>query len=348
MKKKYIILSASYWNWHNSAANSIKNHIKKLGDDVLIIDFIEFIGNKWNISKKYYKFSSEKYPFLWYFTFKILNKKLINFFLKKFILNFSNKFDKIINNFKPDIIIWVYPLWQNLIWGYLKNNKKTFKFWVFITDSMISLPWYFDNKFIDKFFTIDKYTENKLKEKLKNREADIKTTFFPIEEKFFLNKEKLKNKDIAILLSWLDEKFTSNFLKKLDKDNFYNEILVIKGRNEKLFQKLKIFKNKKIKFFNYLNIKEKLKNIDIFVSKAWWALVSECIASDVFMIIPSFLPWQEKWNIELIKKNNLWICSNNTNKIINFLKKDYLNIDLNNFKKIKNKKAIENILNLLY
>jgi hypothetical protein len=70
-----------------------------------------------------------------------------------------------------------------------------------ITDSTINLQWYSKDKTIDKFFVISDNIKEELTNKLPERKNDIIKTFFPIEEKYFFDKNILKNKNISILLS---------------------------------------------------------------------------------------------------------------------------------------------------
>jgi hypothetical protein len=55
------------------------------------------------------------------------------------------------------------------------------------------------------------------------------------------------------------------------------------------------------------------------------------------MIVPDFIPWQEEWNLELLKKSWTWIYENNPEKAYFLLK--YLNWNLlkNNFKTLQKK-----------
>jgi hypothetical protein len=65
------------------------------------------------------------------------------------------------------------------------------------------------------------------------------------------------------------------------------------------------------------------------------------------MIIPFYIEGQEKENIDFLERNNLWFHTKSTHKIIDFLKQWYKDIKLDNFKKIKNKNAIKDIIDNL-
>lgn len=349
MKKKYLLLTASYWAWHNSAKEALKNNLIENNNEVLVIDFTDLWKYTGKISQKYYLFWSEEIPLLWRITFKFLDTYFVNSFLEKYYVNFfSDDFNQIIKDYSPDYIISTYPCWQYLVWDFLKQNKKTFNFWVVITDAKLSYPWYYKDSIIDKFYVLHAWIKEKLEYILPNRKNDIINSFFPIEAKYFTNKEKISNKKVAILLTWLDKVFTNNLLTELNSCDFYEEIIIIQGRNKKLFLQLKNdFLNKKYIFKDFLDIKEALKEIGIFITKPGWAIISECIAQDVFVISPQYIAGQEKWNIELLQEYKVGVYENDVWKIIQFLKYDYEKIDTKNFKNIKNADSIETIINSL-
>lgn len=349
MNKKYLIITASYWDWHNAAKNSIKNYLEEKWEIVQVFDYFSDMIKFKKLSQKFYKLSSEKYPLIRKYFLKILELKIWNILAKNyFTKKYSKVFNKIINDFNPDFIISVFPISQYFIWEYKKTYKYNFKFWVVITDATVPYPWYFEDNYIDKFFVYDDSAKDFLTKKLPKRKNDIITSFFPLESKYFFNKSKLKNKIIAILLTSFSFKFSKKLLENLDKQSFYDEILIIKWRNDFIYEKLKSeIKNPKFQYLDYINIKENLKDIDIFITKPWWAIISECIAHDVYVITPFFIPWQEKENIDLLERNNLWFYSRDINKILSFLKEWHKNIDTKNFKKIKKINSIEIIIKSL-
>lgn len=348
MNKKYLILTASFWDWHNGAKNGIKNYLEEKWEVVKVFDYADMLESK-EFSQKFNLFCAEKYPILRKGFFKMIDLHISNIIAKKYFTSkYSKGFNKMVNDFNPDYIISVFPISQYFVWHHKENHNLHFKFWVVITDSAIPLPWYFDNKYIDKFFVIDDYTKEDLTKKLPNRKDDIISTFFPLESKYFLDKEKLNNKTIAILLTWFPYEFSKRLLDKLSKEDFYEKVIIIKWRNDFVYSKLENeVKNEKFDYIAYLKIKEELKDIDIFISKPGGALISECIAQDTYVITPFYIEGQEKENIDFLERNNLWFHTVSTHKIIEFLKDWYKNIKLDNFKKIKNKNSIRDIVDNL-
>lgn len=346
MQKKYLILSASYGSGHNVARDNISNYLRGKWDIVQSLDLTDLLKKWWDNSRKFYAFS-EKIPFLWDATFNLLDQEFTNELLNLLFKSvYQKKFNEIIDEFNPDYVICTFPNWPVFIRNYTLKNKKTFKSAVIITDSIeIGMPWFYGCENIDYFFVIDDFSNKEFKRKFNHIKNNVFTSFFPIEEKYFIDKKTIKNENISILLTWLKKPFMLNLLELLKKEDFYKEINIIKWRNAKLFASLKKeVKNVKIKYHEFLDIKENLKNIDIFIAKPGWAIMSECIATDTPIISPSFIPGQEEWNIRLMKKAWVWLFEDNPEKVVFHLKYLDFNKFLPNFKNIKKKNAIEFIV----
>lgn len=90
------------------------------------------------------------------------------------------------------------------------------------------MPWYFSSDIIDNFFVLDKNTKSIFKKKFKHKKNNVNVSFFPIEEKYFIDKETIQNKHIMILLTGLKLDFITSLLQKLKEETFYDKIKIIK------------------------------------------------------------------------------------------------------------------------
>lgn len=138
-----------------------------------------------------------------------------------------------------------------------------------ITDaiSMHSI-WYLDDKKIDKYFVIDTYSKEIFKKKFSHKRDNVVVSFFPIEEDYFINKKKIDNKNIYILLSSLNENFVFELFERLSQENI--NVHILKGRNQLTFD---ILQNEyagynQFKFYNTFDLKKHYKDIDLFIGKA--------------------------------------------------------------------------------
>lgn len=346
MKKKIIILTASYWAGHNIAANSLETFYLEKWYQVIKVDLIDFFNEFiWKKTQSFYEDFCEKFPKIWEKTFDFLDQKITTKLL--FLLKYwpsQNKFNKLIKEEKPDLVVSVFPFWGGFIKNNIKKHWKNYKTGVIITDSIsIHSVWYLKWDFIDKYFVIDKYSKDAFIEKFNHQQDNVVVSFFPIEENIFINKKVVNSKSIYLLLTSLKEEFVFWFLEKFADTDY--KINIIAWRNNTLYKKTKKYywDYQNFIFKDFLMFKENYTKMWIFVWKPWWATVSECIATSTPMIVPSFIPWQEEWNIELLINSNTWIYEPNF-KNVEFLIK-YVNWKelLPNFKEIKNKKSLKTI-----
>jgi processive 1,2-diacylglycerol beta-glucosyltransferase len=349
--KKYLILTASYWTGHNAAASAIKNHLEPLWHKIKTVDLTELLKKWWDNSRKFYAFT-EKVPFIWDATFNLLDQEFTNEILDIIFKSiYQKKFNEIVMDFKPDFIICTFPNWPALIRNYCKVNKKTFKTWVVVTDAIeIWMPWYYWKEIIDSYFVIDKWTKEMFASKFNHLDwkDNVHVSFFPLEKEYFLDKKTVSNKKILILLTWIKSTFANKLLEKLDEEDFYEEILIIKWRKDTLYKALKQKNtNKKIRFTDFVKIKDILKDYDLFIAKPGWTIMCESIAQDVPLISPSYIPGQEEWNIKLMLKENVWIYESDAEKVIFYMKFLDWSKFIPNFHRVKKQNAIEFIIEKL-
>jgi len=344
--KKVLILTGSYGGWHNTAANSLKEYYKNFWYEIKIIDFIdhinEFVAKS---TKKFYTISSEEYPKVWETFFNITDYPIISrilYSIKDPI--WQPKFNKIIEEFQPEQVISVFPFWNGLVKNYIKHIWHDFKWWILITDAInIQSFWYVREKYIDYYFVFDKKTKKNFIEKFKFNPKKVKISFFPFLKEKFVNKENIWNKKILILLTWLKKEIIDSILENL---NWY-DITIIKWRNDEAYEILKEKYKEKYNFVDFLQILDNLKYYDIMIWKPWWALTCECIATNTPLIIPSFFPWQEEWNKELLEYTQTWIYEQDAKKIVFMIKYIDWNKFLENFKNVKKENSCKIIYNSL-
>lgn len=338
MTKKTLILTWSYGWWHNTAAHWLKKYYEYIWYEVKIIDIIDQINKFLAYStKKIYKISSENYPKVWE---KFFNSTDYTFFAKIFYSMkdpvFQPKFDKLIQDYNPNNIISVFPFWNWFLRNNIKKHWKNFNWGILITDAIkIQSFWYVAPKYVDQFFVLDEFSKNYFSKQRNINKNKITVSFFPFLKEDFIKKSEIKNKKILLLLTWLKEDVVIYILNNLK----WYDITILKWRNENLYNKLKT--KYEYKFLDFLKIFENLKNYDIMIWKPGWAVVCECIATDTPLIVPSFLPWQEEWNLKLLQYSKTWIYEPIPENIVLLIKNLNWNNLLKNFYKIKKSNSCE-------
>ena len=200
---------------------------------------------------------------------------------------------------------------------------------------------------IDYYFFIDDASKEIFRQRFTHTKANLKTVFFPLSSEYFIERSKINSKHILIILSSLKKDFVDNFLSIL-KDSS-KTLTIVQWRNPQLYKKMyqKYSHISQFHFFEYLSLKDYYKEVDICVSKPGWATISECIASEIPLLIPDFIPGQEEGNKILIEKNEIWIYEANPLKAVFLLNYIDWSKMLPNFKKIKNPHACEDIIKYL-
>ncbi len=335
--KQVLILNANYWAGHKAAAEALNNYFNNQNYNCKIINIDDVIWNKMDkkIEEMYISMTNKPQIRNSYYniTDKTWIEKIIKYTIKIFNINLK-KVDEIFQTYKPDILLATNFVRNRFLEIYFKKYGKNTKFWIIVTDSITIHKFRNTNpKYVDYFFVIDKYTKEFLQNEFKINKNQIIDTFFPIEPKYFVDKKQIWNKNIIILLTNLEQDTIQPILEKQNDKN----ILILKWRNEKLYKKLKdkFWHIKNYTFKEFEKIIKILPQYDLMISKSWWAITNECIATSTPIIIPNFIPWQEEGNKEFVEKSEIWIYEQDWNKINFLINYTNRNKMIPNFKKIK-------------
>lgn len=338
MKKILIITTALTGMGHKSASDSLEVSLKKYRDlTVKIVEGFE-LGNesyreKSSIYKDSVKISYEFWHFLWVVNDKLY--KIVNNYVESKI---KQKFLKLINTFKPDLIISVQPIFVGSIINILEKNNITIPFGVCITD-IVSISNFWMDERSDFTICTTKDTAKACigkgidKKKLCMLSYPLKNEFAQIVK---LRREaNIDKKNVKILMvsggdgtinfkylcmdiiKWYENKY---------KDKFQLEITIILGNNEKLRAQLDKDLSKKNK--KYIIIKGFVKNIEkyylentIGIFRASPGVMLEAVACNLPMILIDYIPGQESGNGKFAQEYNIGIMCITKGKIIDAIEK---------------------------
>lgn len=361
-----LLFYASYGSGHLSAASAIEQYIKEHypNDKTLKIDCVEYINRSINkISTSAYKNIILKTPLLWGQVYKLLkNDAILD------ITQFSNRFMakkifKLFEDFEPDLVISCHPL-GGQITAFLKSHKKTnCKLATVMTDFASHKQWLIGKDYTDYFFVSNIEMKTSLISEgiFPNK---IYVSGIPISPNFYKNYDKesiynslkiLKNKKNIIFfgggsLGLSSSTNVQNILTSLlQATNESYQIIIISGKNQKLyneFQKAITNTNhtSNTKLIDFTTqIPELLPITSFVITKPGGLTITECITSNVPVILINPIPGQEKENAQYIvdKKMGIWI---KTNKPTPEYFQDILNDD-KLIKEMKNNQKIYSHLN---
>lgn len=361
-----LLFYASYGSGHLSAASAIEQYIKEHypNHKTLKIDCVEYINRSINkISTSAYKNIILKTPLLWGQVYKLLkNDAILD------ITQFSNRFMakkifKLFEDFEPDLVISCHPL-GGQITAFLKSHNKTnCKLATVMTDFASHKQWLIGKEYTDYFFVSNIEMKTSLISEgiFPNK---IYVSGIPISPNFYKNYDKesiynslkiLKNKKNIIFfgggsLGLSSSTNVQNILTSLlQATNESYQIIIISGKNQKLyneFQKTITNTNhtSNTKLIDFTTqIPELLPITSFVITKPGGLTITECITSNVPVILINPIPGQEKENAQYIvdKKMGIWI---KTNKPTPEYFQDILNDD-KLIKEIKNNQKIYSHLN---
>ena len=361
-----LLFYASYGSGHLSAASAIEQYIKEHypNDKTLKIDCVEYINRSINkISTSAYKNIILKTPLLWGQVYKLLkNDAILD------ITQFSNRFMakkifKLFEDFEPDLVISCHPL-GGQITAFLKSHNKTnCKLATVMTDFASHKQWLIGKDYTDYFFVSNIEMKTSLISEgiFPNK---IYVSGIPISPNFYKNYDKesiynslkiLKNKKNIIFfgggsLGLSSSTNVQNILTSLlQATNESYQIIIISGKNQKLYNEFqKIITNtnhtSNTKLIDFTTqIPELLPITSFVITKPGGLTITECITSNVPVILINPIPGQEKENAQYIvdKKMGIWI---KTNKPTPEYLQDILNDD-KLIKEIKNNQKIYSHLN---
>ena len=260
---KAVILSASTGGGHMSAANAVKEYLNENGVQATVIDAIEYISHILNKTiTEIYEYVAIKSPLLWKIMYKSSNKKLINDLIAGTNGVVSKKLLPLLESYNPDVIITTHPFTTAMV-SKLKSHKKICTpLMCIMTDYAPHRTWI--NSEVDAYIVAN---ENMITPMIEMNVPASKIYPFgiPVDDAFFgkRNKEEIiKNMnlraDLPTILIMAGKGGMANIDKiysKLQEVKTNFQIIIITGKNKKLYEKMQILSSSKTE-----NIKKDFKH----------------------------------------------------------------------------------------
>lgn len=367
MKKKVLIVYATYGNGHKMVANYIEDGFKRKDNNLEIetIDILDYSSPFIKVASKklFEKTMFSKIPIIWELAYKWYNNKYRSIGTKKLCYQLYDKksLRKKIEQFNPDIVISTHYFGSMLMEKYKRDKLINSKLYTLITDYELHEFWI---KAVHSEEAII-VSNNEMKDEIVKKnipKEKIKVFGIPVSQSFSLDldsddlkrKFKLDSKPTVLFFGGgNNSKSSLGFFKTLlryDKD--FN-IIFIAGNNLKLKNKVnelvKREKCKNIKVLGYVkNVYEYMAASDLVISKPGGLTVSECIFLRKPMLIINHNAGQEKGNYKYLVKKKYAFKASTTRKFNFYLRLIKLNPKILNMmsKRMISKK--ETALNQLF
>ena len=357
--KKIIIMTASIGHGHNKVALATKESLLKENKnlDIKIVDFIKVIESLFDqlILSAYFKII-DTFPSWYHYIYSITSKMSKDGKVKDlFAHRYKKKILNIIEDFKPDAIIFTNPFILTIV-GYLKKIGKINTYTAaIITDYSAHNIWL--NPYINKYFVASK----ELRKELINKgitEEKIIVSGIPIHKKFYdecnidqiISKLDIEKK-LPTLLVMGGGMGVGAIEEVLDNINLIKEslqIIVVTGTNKALKEKIENKLDKyrhKIRVLGFVdNIHELMHCSDLLISKSGGVTVTEAITKKLPMLIADPIPGQELENADYLTKAGLGILINDISEVRDKVQ-ELLFENSTVYKEIKSKLNDINIIN---
>lgn len=349
---KILILTGRFGLGHYSVSEAIKQEINNTNSniEVEIIDILDYLMPK--ASELIYK-SFNVLVTKWSNLYNFINTNNEENNIKTFNYIFVKKIDKLLEEYKPNIIISTLPISSQYISKYKSIKKSNIPLFTFITDISSHNEWIHKNT--DFYFVGD----ISIKRSLINKgisESKIIVTGIPVKQQFKNNViefNKKKTKEILIMGGGLGLiSFSEDLFNKLNNEKDI-KTTIITGNNRSMYEELKS-KYKNINVIGYTNkINEYMRNADLIVSKSGGITLFEAIYSETPIYVVNPFLMQEVKNARFIEERGIGQVVWNekadiTDDILSIINDDEsIEIMKNNMKKIKENVNQEEILRII-
>ena len=322
MSKKVLILSASTGGGHNRAARAVQEEVEKLGLECKIVDSLKFVSKMVDtVISKGYETSALYTPKAYGRMYRISDTKVIRKGMdKNLLLSFiTRRLWKLIQQEQPDYIIGTHPFPVMAVSKLKEYGYTLLPLYSIVTDYTIHHAHI--AKDVDAYIVADEYMQSLLQKEGVDKKK-IYPYGIPIEKRFL---ETIKPDDTRKEYN-LKDKFTimliggsfgagniTEVLQDLLKIEEDIQIIIVCGRNSNLYAKVERYiqisnTTKDILLLGFTDRMNALMSVtSCIITKPGGLTSTECILKELPMIIPFFIPGQEKDNLDFLLNNGLAI-----------------------------------------
>ena len=318
---KILIFSASTGGGHKRAAAALEETIRRMDPDaeVTVVDGLRAIGKVYDTTAvKGYYFLVKKAPKFYGGLYKVTDRRNIAYKATMKINSAqSEKLLKEIEKHNPDVIIMCHAFITAMVSRLKKHGKLLdVKAIALITDYDAHRTYIAPN--IDAYVLAEPQMAPKLINEYDVDESIIYPLGIPTFEKFsepgvkdeICRREGLDPDKTTVLLMAGSFGVTGvlKFYKKLAEIDDSLQFIVITGKNEKLYEKLKetveeenaASRTKLLYFVD--NVEDYMHVSDLIVTKPGGLTISESLACHLPMAIYNAYPGQEQYNVNFLLK----------------------------------------------
>ena len=320
-RKQILILTADAGLGHRSAAEAIQKALEQTyGDlcDVLVKnpldhpDIPDFIHD----SQSDYDKLIEVMPELYHTAYDLSDATLpVKFMEGGFVLFLYNILHEMVLGLAPDIIICPYPVFQAPLNVVLQNEGLAIPTMTVTTDLVTVHQVYFNDSVTLLTVHTEEVREKALAAGLK--EAQVIKTGIPVDPKIAALK-KIEKHILCKELGWEPGPISllvvgsprvfdlMDILTAIDQTDHDLQFALVAGGNDTLLEKFESAAwHHPAKIYDFVEFMPKLmRAADIMLCKAGGLITTESLASELPIMVTSFIPGQEEGNVDYIRKHD--------------------------------------------
>ena len=314
---KILLLYAKVGNGHLKAAESLKEALESLGEDIKIdyedgLEYSSQLTNK--LIVKGYASLARSAPKVFGTMYERSNTQDLNTFgeINKTVNKaLTIRLKKMLREKAPDIIISTHPFVSHMC-AYLKRKKKTnAKIVSIMTDYGIHNMWLEENEYIDRLMVATNEMKQDCIREYNVPESKVLVTGIPVSKRFSMeyNKEEIlaelgldSGKTTLLFFAGGGQGLgkSEGMFEEMVQAPYDFQLIAITGKNEKQkerFEKIAKTSNKNIVVLGYTNKVPELMSVsDFVITKPGGLTSTECLAMKKPMIIINPIPGQEEQN----------------------------------------------------
>ncbi|MBR2735482.1 MAG: glycosyltransferase [Clostridia bacterium] len=269
---KIIILSATTGGGHMSAANAISEYLSEQSIETKVVDTLEYISPILNKTiTETYEFLAKRSPKLWKLMYNSSNHRAINKVVSSSNSLISRKLMPLLNDFEPDLIVSTHPFATEMISKLKSLNKINLPLVCVMTDYAPHRTWISSG--VDAYVVANENMIEPMAKMGVNTEI-IHPFGIPVDEDFFSEKNKesiLSQMDLSTSIPTLLIMAGScgfanmeNIYKKLQKSQIDFQIIIITGKNPRLYNSMQsLISGSETKKHHQFIPKFKIQNINL-------------------------------------------------------------------------------------
>ncbi len=310
--RKVLVLTASFGDGHNAAANGIREALEARGDaEGDVVDLyalaIPLVDRSF---QKGYSLAINRFPWIWDLIFKALDHPGLMERMMWTTGALESAMEDEIRESKPAVVISTYPLYAYLFRKIQRRHPDLrTPFVTVITDSVeVNSAWYRCRS--DAFVVADDETAKVITGNGVDA-AIVHSLGFPVSRKFAVVEPLPESAGKPWKLLFMPSTQLARTMRQISSLLLLPdvELTVLSGRHERLQKALQqsgLESDRRVTILGWTKEMPRLLSTHhVFIGKAGGAIVQEAIAAQCPFLVSHVVPGQEEGNIALIERMNV-------------------------------------------